>query len=520
MINKWKLFNFKSVREETEIELKPLTILAGSNSSGKSTVLQSMLLISQTLYSRVNSKSVILNGTFTRLGQFDDLRSFGSEASQILIGWELNPSISKDEGNEISLRGSDLMNIMCDILIEADPALGDSNISQLQPRLNSCHITAIGEDHKASLSAVRRSSVEVSKQEKKYKSIDLKGSFHQAFDYQFEIDIQSRTELYEQLPGEAELLGCSFEHFLPSDILYLMNGSEKNKQNSQAKIDPKKLLYPAHLTGNLKGAVEYIQDLFIHRLKYLGPLRDEPKSLYPLTTSIDPLDVGLSGQYTAAVFDLHKTDQVTYIPSASFESAQVSVNSRINKSLESAVTDWLIYLDIAQSVKTIDRGKIGHEMKVILPGDTMAHDLTHVGVGVSQVLPILVLFLLAQPGSIILIEQPELHLHPKIQSRLADFFLSMSMLGKQCIIETHSEHIVNRLRFRAAAANADSISSLLKIFFVYKNEGCSIFHPVEVNRYGAITDWPDGFFDQFQLEAEEILRAATLKSKAERGKGK
>lgn len=89
MINKWKLFNFKSVREETEIELKPLTILAGSNSSGKSTVLQSMLLISQTLYSRVNSKSVILNGTFTRLGQFDDLRSFGSEASQILIGWEL-----------------------------------------------------------------------------------------------------------------------------------------------------------------------------------------------------------------------------------------------------------------------------------------------------------------------------------------------------------------------------------------------------------------------------------------------
>ncbi len=49
MINKWKLFNFKSVHDETEIELKPLTILAGSNSSGKSTVLQAMLLISQTL---------------------------------------------------------------------------------------------------------------------------------------------------------------------------------------------------------------------------------------------------------------------------------------------------------------------------------------------------------------------------------------------------------------------------------------------------------------------------------------
>ena len=102
IITKWRLFNFKSVRDDTEIELKPLTIFAGSNSSGKSTVLQAMLLISQTLWSRDNSKPFILNGMFTRLGQFDDLRSFDSEANQILIGWQLQ-NLSAQSGGPVEL---------------------------------------------------------------------------------------------------------------------------------------------------------------------------------------------------------------------------------------------------------------------------------------------------------------------------------------------------------------------------------------------------------------------------------
>jgi predicted ATPase len=126
--------------------------------------------------------------------------------------------------------------------------------------------------------------------------------------------------------------------------------------------------------------------------------------------------------------------------------------------------------------------------------------------------------LLAEPDTTLIIEQPELHLHPKVQTLLADFFLSMAILGKQCIIETHSEYIINRLRFRAAAAMSETLSSLMKVYFVEKKEGNSVFRPVEVNKYGAITDWPDGFFDQSQSEAEEILRAATLKRKAEKGK--
>lgn len=148
-------------------------------------------------------------------------------------------------------------------------------------------------------------------------------------------------------------------------------------------------------------------------------------------------------------------------------------------------------------------------------GDT-AHDLTHVGVGVSQVLPIVVSCLLARPDTLLIFEQPELHLHPKVQTLLADFFLAMSMLGKQCILETHSEYLINRLRFRAAAAEAKQLVDTLEIYFVEKTGNQANFRKVKVNEYGAIVEWPDGFFDQSQSEAEEILRAATLKKRAEK----
>ncbi|HUS84501.1 MAG TPA: DUF3696 domain-containing protein, partial [Anaerolineales bacterium] len=147
------------------------------------------------------------------------------------------------------------------------------------------------------------------------------------------------------------------------------------------------------------------------------------------------------------------------------------------------------------------------------------HDLTHVGVGVSQVLPILVASLLAEPDTTLIFEQPELHLHPRVQTLLGDFFLSMTALGKQCIVETHSEYLINRLRFRTAAAiESNPWVSALKVYFVERSENGSLFRDVAINEYGAVLDWPEGFFDQSQLEAEAILRAAAVKRKTQKGK--
>jgi len=165
-------------------------------------------------------------------------------------------------------------------------------------------------------------------------------------------------------------------------------------------------------------------------------------------------------------------------------------------------------------------GKLGHELKVKLTDSDHEQDLMHVGVGVSQVLPILIVCLLASEDTTLIFEQPELHLHPFVQTRLADFFLSMSLLNKQCIIETHSEYLINRLRFRVASDSSplpqDSLNQKIKIYFTEKVEGVSQYREVTVNKYGAIVDWPKGFFDQSQREAEEILRASMAKRKQEK----
>jgi len=115
--------------------------------------------------------------------------------------------------------------------------------------------------------------------------------------------------------------------------------------------------------------IMYLDYFFTNAVKYLGPLRDEPKALYPLATGIDPSDVGLRGEYTAAVLDLHKGKRIRYLPTSSFQSPDVKPTTSM-RTLEAAVTDWLFYLGVAESVVTIDKGKLGHELKVVPPGLT------------------------------------------------------------------------------------------------------------------------------------------------------
>jgi len=120
--------------------------------------------------------------------------------------------------------------------------------------------------------------------------------------------------------------------------------------------------------------------------------------------------------------------------------------------------------------------------------------------------------LVSGPGAVLLFEQPELHLHPAVQSRLADFFISLAKSGRQCLVETHSEYLINRLRLRIAESEqSDQLQDLATIHFVERTGATSKFTEVSINEFGAIPDWPTGFFDQGPNESEQILKAALLK---------
>lgn len=637
MITKWKVFNFKSIREETELDIGPLTIFAGANSSGKSTFIQSILLVAQTLANKVGSRSVVLNGAFTSLGQFDDLKSNGGESDQISIKCTCRPLIeqeaSKSRIPQLTPRGSiyyeprfnQLREISCEISFDADPSSSQRDVFQIQPRLFASQLSCVSRDDdnidQLVDISIRHTNKALTEIEGAGSTSEIDDQLRASLAYSVELDGSSMAEVKEDFRSSRPI-GCMLRHFLPERIVYAIDTIEEdanaitlalqdegrrtmgirrsmgrdillskgivailrevlqdtiefdqafkvnNSQQSLFGSDLETLTFrewQEHLRGlpredRLKiqqtlreqddlfdrihdamkaslaekpksyafaplrpprliaDATRYLDDFFASSLKYLGPLRDVPKPLYPLAPSADPNDVGLRGEHTASILELHKNKKIHYIPSANFK-APVIDRKTVTRTLETAVIDWLQYLGVASSVKSRDQGKLGHELKVGLPNSDSTHDLTHVGVGVSQVLPILVMCLLADTDSTLVFEQPELHLHPKVQTLLGDFFLSMALCNKQCIVETHSEYFIDRLRFRIAAASPDKdLNSHAKIYFVEKPSQGSTFREVLINEYGAISDWPEGFFDQSQQQAEEILRAAAMKRKASRRK--
>lgn len=266
------------------------------------------------------------------------------------------------------------------------------------------------------------------------------------------------------------------------------------------------------LQEQLRFAADYVTSFFIDGIRYLGPLRDEPKAIYPMTGYNDPKDVGFKGEYTAAVLENHKNERVQYLPTDRFPFSAQASNELQQASLAEAVTDWLRHLGIANEVATEDKGKLGHELTISTGGSNQLHDLTHVGVGVSQALPIVVSSLLAPSGSTLIFEQPELHLNPRVQTRLADFFVSLMLSGKQCIIETHSEYLISRLRFLAAMADDVAIASSTRIYFVEKPGVESVYREVTISETGGIKNWPAGFFDETEKNSEAIIRAQMEKA--------
>jgi hypothetical protein len=281
---------------------------------------------------------------------------------------------------------------------------------------------------------------------------------------------------------------------------------------------------------------------------FLGPLREEPKPVYPVPDHISLSDFGKRGENTAALlYENHRRMVVCLTPQDLREKLErIQKLERIHRKreefqselsveeeggsydiefilieqsmpLQQAVSEWLNYLGLAEQIESVDKGALGHQLKIRIRGSSVSDDLMHVGVGISQVLPILVGALLAPKGSSLLLEQPELHLHPSVQTKLADFFLSLTMMDKQCIIETHSEHIVNRLRLRMVQLKETPFNPTqhICIYFARKENDESLFEEITFDENEVITNWPEGFFDQFQQDQDEIRRAKAEGAKSQ-----
>jgi len=229
---------------------------------------------------------------------------------------------------------------------------------------------------------------------------------------------------------------------------------------------------------------------FLRDVLYLGPLRDEPKRLYEISGD-SPLDVGVRGQLSPEIL-LRSSKQVLY--------------KRVNR--------WLREFDLPGDLASDQFTDTA--FRLVLQGlpDSRPTNFADVGFGYSQVLPLLVQGLTAEKESLIIAEQPEIHLNPRLQSRLADFFGQVTKRDVSILVETHSEHLVLGLRRLVAQGTlqADDVA----IYFVERTNGTSTARrvPIQENGHVESSDWPSGFFEDSLRESFELASAQVRRKRA------
>jgi len=250
-----------------------------------------------------------------------------------------------------------------------------------------------------------------------------------------------------------------------------------------AGIVSRTLLDVAHLSADRQAGHE-IHHFFEGRLNAEGAER---------------LDVGSRGE--AAVGHLMAQDAL------SIEENDPRCLSDRSRSLLSQVNGWMGSLFPRSS---IDVAPIESSSFFRLRFQSHPHDRMRrpesVGYGLSQVFPIVVLGLGARPANTILIENPEVHIHPSAQSRLGAFLAKCASAGVQIIVETHSDHIINGIRKEVAMGRG--LAEQVKFYSIASDSerpGRTDVEEIRIDREGRLSNWPRGFFDQATRDARALV---------------
>lgn len=450
MLKRLKLRNFKNW-QEADIAFGRITGLFGTNSSGKSSLAQFLLLLKQTKESSDLAATLDLNGRFVRLGIAADA-IHGHDESHVL-DFEL---------------GFDP---------ETQEVLAPSN--------------RLGEDVTSSRDLAVGATVEIHR-----------GAF------------RSRTLTHRIGKAEFTMRRGEGNKF---DLVATI--PDRDFSLTRTKGRPWKLPSPVKAYGFPDQVSTYYQNVEflthlervfedeLDKLYYLGPLRDHPQRDY-LWAGSRPADVGAKGERTVdAILAAQAADE-----------KQNLGPRRHHHPFSYIVAHWLRELGLIADFKVeeIARGSNRWQAKVRTVRGGAKAMLTDVGFGVSQVLPVIVLLHYVPKGSTVILEQPEIHLHPLAQAGLADVVIHAAIHRKvQVVLESHSEHLLLRLQRRIAEEKIDSDD--VTLYFCNMLRKTSRIERLDLNMFGDILNWPDRFMgDAFMETAKaELARLGRMRNAAE-----
>jgi predicted ATPase len=218
----------------------------------------------------------------------------------------------------------------------------------------------------------------------------------------------------------------------------------------------------------------------------------------------DRIGVGVRGEFTAQVLALRESRAVSprsargevrsplHHPEAAGPQLRVQAEawaSQIIRPLQ--ITARMAVGIMAGTIRFGETGLSGEEIR---PANT--------GFGVSYALPVIVAGLLTEPGDLLIVENPEAHLHPAGQSRLGRFLARVAGSGVQVVVETHSDHVLNGARLAVAQDRSLPAEDMITHYFDHDRT-----LPIDINDKGELSHWPSGFFDQIETDLGRLARA-------------
>jgi predicted ATPase len=444
MLSNLSLENFKPWKRVADMRLAPITGLFGSNSSGKTSILQLLLMLKQSVES--SDRNQVLN--------------LGNQMSLVELG--TMPDIAYNHTRPGSLQWKLSWTLPAELKIQ-DPT--DRPLAVLFKDDKIAFACEVIED-KSGLLRVEQMSYWFAKQE---------------FRYQWRAVLA--YELTAEGPGGFELKRSSgYPEYLPPPV--------------------KCYGFPDQVKSYYQNA-GFLADLaletakFFENVYYLGPLREYPKRQY-LWGGFGPADVGTRGEK---------------VVEALLASRQGKDRTRLGKgkarhTVEECAAHWLKELHLIHDfqVQLLEEKGLLYQVFVKKSADSSPVLITDVGFGISQILPVIVLCYYVPTGSTIILEQPEIHLHPAVQAGLADVLINaVQVRDVQIIVESHSEHLLRRLQRRIAEEKlkADEVA----LYFCEYRKDQSELVPLEVDTLGNIKNWPKDFFGDEVGELAEMTRA-------------
>jgi predicted ATPase len=253
--------------------------------------------------------------------------------------------------------------------------------------------------------------------------------------------------------------------------------------------------------SSLLGALD-MATLFNSGFQYLRADRINPAVTFPKSrdraASLGFL--GTHGEYAVDFLAHHQDDPV---PNPALHHP-VAASSRLLDQVEAWMSEICPGVKIqATAIEQTDLVRLGFQFTRPGQPTTNPYRPTNVGFGLTYVLPVVLACLTAQPDAMLLLENPEAHLHPRGQSVMARLTCAAAATGAQLVVETHSDHVLNGVRLSVKQGLLKPGDVVLD-YFSRGPTGIEIINPV-LDTDGMVSQWPSGFFDEWDRAIDELL---------------